>query len=129
MGWEPTETHEHFYEDGLLVRTVVTREPEWDDEQRNLMLALAQYKAELCDCGNHISLTDDPSNVFQPTERVCAVCAGADRYTRVQQEADEKAIGEKPSAHTPRPSDGRRTYMRLLPPDEVAAARAKRQPD
>lgn len=39
MGWEPTETVSHEYDGDRLIRSVVTREPEWDAEQRNLTLA------------------------------------------------------------------------------------------
>ena len=39
MGWEATEVHEYEYHpNGALARIVVTREPEWDDEQRQIVL-------------------------------------------------------------------------------------------
>lgn len=92
------------------------------------MLALDQFESELCQCGNHISVTEDPSNVFMPTERVCPVCAGLDQYSRIQQARDEdasKAAGENTPPATPRPSDGRMTYLRPINADEVP----KPQPD
>lgn len=91
------------------------------------MLALAQYESELCQCGNHYSVTEDPSNVFMPTERVCRVCAGMDQYSRIQQAADaaaDKNRSESAPPQTPRASDGRQTYLRPLSPEEVAARQA-----
>ena len=46
-GWEPAETTEHVYEGGVLVRSVTTREPEFDDEQRDLLLASAAFEASI----------------------------------------------------------------------------------
>lgn len=50
MGWEPQVTYGHVYESGTgkLMRTVVTTEPEWDDETRSLAMAFAMYEADLC---------------------------------------------------------------------------------
>lgn len=128
LGWEPTEIHAHEYDDaGRIVRTTVTREPEWDDNQRNLMLALAQFEAESCrGCGYHESLTD-PANghTFTPESRICTVCAGADQYARRQSaddEAADKNLSDQAPPETPRPRDGRSTFMRPMSPDEVAAA-------
>ncbi|HEX6873683.1 MAG TPA: hypothetical protein VF163_21500 [Micromonosporaceae bacterium] len=54
-GWEPAETHEHEYDDaGRLVRTVVTREPEWDEQERAWMLALRLYRAQVGPCGHYL---------------------------------------------------------------------------
>ena len=46
-GWEPTETTELVYEDGQLARLVTTREPEFDDEQRDLLLASVEFEASI----------------------------------------------------------------------------------
>lgn len=46
-GWEPTETTEFVYEDGVLVRSVTTREPEFDDEQLDLLLASVEFEASI----------------------------------------------------------------------------------
>lgn len=49
-------------EDGRLIRSIVTREVEWDDEQRAWMTALADYEAGLCPlCGRHTSECTDPA--------------------------------------------------------------------
>lgn len=56
MGREVRETHEHYDVDGNLTgTTVVTRESEWDDEQRNHILEWFRYKALTRRCGHHPS--------------------------------------------------------------------------
>lgn len=65
-GWEPTVTTEYVYEDGLLVRSTATREPEFDDEQRDLLLASAEFEASLSSNGflrsEAMSPDADPTN-------------------------------------------------------------------
>jgi len=93
----------------------VTREPEWDDTARAEMLALAEYESEICDCGFHKSLTRDKANHFGFETDVCPVCAGRDRYSRLQSKEDdeeEQKLKDSPPA-TPRPGDGRRVFMRM----------------
>lgn len=53
--------HEHD-EDGQLVRTVVRRESEWDDDEVSWMLALALYRAQLCPSGHWTPESTDPAN-------------------------------------------------------------------
>src|SRR3546814_20181393 len=78
-GWEPTETHVHEYDaKGRLVRTVVTREPEWDHAEVAKMPAFAEYEAGLCACGLHKSIADTDPDLDMP-ERNCPVCAGLAR--------------------------------------------------
>lgn len=50
-GWEPAETTSYEYEGGRLVRSVTVREPEWSDEDRAWMAALAGYRDRPCPCG------------------------------------------------------------------------------
>lgn len=46
----------------MLVRTLVTTEPEWDDEQREVVLEYQRYRREMCpDCGGQLSITRDKS--------------------------------------------------------------------
>ena len=46
-----------------MVRTVTTREPEWDDESRAYVLALAEYERSVCGgCGGWLPETTDPKN-------------------------------------------------------------------
>lgn len=46
-GWEPSTLTEHVYEDGVLVGTVSFPEPEFDDEQRSLLLAYEIHRSQL----------------------------------------------------------------------------------
>lgn len=51
----------HEYEDDRLVRSVTTREPEWDEEQQALMLAHLMHERLTCSgCGGHLPDTTDP---------------------------------------------------------------------
>jgi len=67
FGWEPTETHERFDADGNLIeRTVITREPEWDDETRDWALALTAAEDNQCPvCGGPRDECTDPNNEFK----------------------------------------------------------------
>jgi hypothetical protein len=123
-GWVPAETHKHYDAAGNLTGwTVVEREPRIDDVDRNDLLALAKYEAEICQCGFHPSVANDPENVFQPGARTCPVCAGAAVWQRVLHAGDEKAKGSKDAPPTaPQAADGRLAFMRLLSPQEAAAA-------
>lgn len=92
-----------------MVRTTVTSEPEWDDQQRSNMLALAEYERGLCACGLPKDYADtDPH--LEVKYRVCPVCAGLAKTARVQLSLDEtatRALGEKPTPEADRPTDGR----------------------
>ena len=122
LGWEPTETHTHYDADGNVTgRTVVTREPEWDDAERDQMLALVEYEAGVCDCGFHESVIDPDTLHVTFDDRVCPVCAGATQYRRHLDDRDDeflKGLGKDAPARTPRPSDGRRTFIKPVPPRE-----------
>jgi hypothetical protein len=76
-GWEPTETVRAVYEDTdptdpagsgrLLAGFEVIREPEWDDEQVALFLALDETEEET---GSHgIPMTEATSALADPTNR------------------------------------------------------------
>jgi len=46
-----------------MIRSVTTTEPEWDDAERDWMLALAEYEATLCPrCGRPIEVCTNPAN-------------------------------------------------------------------
>jgi hypothetical protein len=50
------------YEAGVHVRTVVTREVEWDNQQQGWVLALAEWRAGLCHrCLGELDETADPA--------------------------------------------------------------------
>jgi hypothetical protein len=59
LGWEPRTTTEHAYdEDGRLLRSVTTTEPEWDDTERAYAITLLDLEADLCNgCGQPLSET------------------------------------------------------------------------
>lgn len=108
----------------------MSREAEWDDRQRERMLALEYYRRGVCECGFHESLTV-PENHFTFDVKVCPVCRGAAKMARLQEHADEqsdKALGDNPAPGLHRSGDGRRTFIRQLSPLEVAASVAKQSP-
>lgn len=107
---------------------IVTREPEWDDAQRDAMLGLGLFESGVHDCGFHKSLAGDKDNVVAIEEDECAFCRGAAQYDRVQKQRDrehEDRLGDNAPAAAPRPSDGRITTMRLLSPLEVEMRRKR----
>jgi hypothetical protein len=121
LGWEPEEWHEFIFDDdGRHIGTKVTREPEWDQEQRELFEALALYEAGVCaGCGFHHSLTENLENVFTFDVKTCNTCAGTARYARVQQHADQEVrdhLGDHAPPETVDPADGRKVYLRLSRP-------------
>lgn len=83
MGDEPTEVHEHYDSDGELTgTTVVTRQPEWDDEQRAIALEQAQYERDVHHgCGTHISKSMDSSvaRLVEHERIVCLDCRAIDK--------------------------------------------------
>ncbi|RAO26469.1 hypothetical protein PSN13_06497 [Micromonospora saelicesensis] len=61
-GWEPSTVYEH-NADGRLVRS--TPEPEWNDQQVALLVALEEYEAGLCKrCGTDLVEATDPAHDF-----------------------------------------------------------------
>lgn len=74
MGWEPVESTKHFYKQGKLFRTETTREPEWDMEQVDLLLAAEAYKSDLGAHGHLLSKATnadaDPNNYGSPLRYV-----------------------------------------------------------
>lgn len=54
-GWEPVESTKHHYEDGRLVGSTTTREPEFDPVQREWLEALAELEADTGQFGEWIS--------------------------------------------------------------------------
>lgn len=108
--------------------TIVTREPEFDDGDLERLLALRAYQAGVCACGIHESLASDTSNYFTFPQKVCPVCKGLAQYQRILQDEDKRAeeqLKDQPPV-TPRPSDGRRLYVRQMSPLEVAERRSRR---
>ena len=88
------------------------------------MLALGIYERGVCECGFHESLATDRANNFTFETKTCPVCRGVAKMARLQAHEDEqaeKALGQNPAPGIPRLADGRRTFVRLMSPLEVAA--------
>ena len=127
-GRVPRERHEHYDPDGTLTGfTVVVREAEWLDSDIGELMTLADVEAHSCSrCGWHESLTGDRSNVFTPEHDMCPVCAGMDRWERMQAADDRRWVEQHKDARPaePRPTDGRgQTRMTLLSPEEAQRRR------
>lgn len=55
----------HVYRDGVCVRSVHTREVEWDAEQQSWMLALDLYRREHCEgCGRPLAESTAKANEY-----------------------------------------------------------------
>ena len=122
MGSETSETHDHYDADGNFTgRTVVTREPEWDDEQRDIALELADYRRNVHHaCGTHISKAMDDTVLRDVgvTKVVCLDCKridearkafhAANRHTEATCDCDDRIFyisGYRPKP-LPEVSDG-----------------------
>lgn len=82
----------------------MTRESEWDDTERTKMLALADYEADLCECGFPEAVADtDPD--LQVKYRDCPVCAGLARASRAQADADKRLVHQVYGQNGPQPGD------------------------
>jgi len=74
----PAEVQEHEHDaDGRLIRTAVTREAEWDDDERALMLALVLYEDQLCPSGHWLPESAAAENEYGYRGRSsrCHACA------------------------------------------------------
>lgn len=106
-GWEPAliTTYQHD-EGGRIVRSVTTPEPEWDEDDRQLALDLAEYESALCGaCGHPLTETTAPENetayVAGPAVR-CHRCTAAERAQSAYQDSPQPGalmipIGRKDS--------------------------------
>lgn len=101
-GWEPAEEHVHEYapdENGVdrLVRTVVHREPEWDDQERGWMLAWLLYKSNVHEaCGHWLPDSTAPEAdegyVVDEAVRCHACTARAQAYKRYEDTPNPEAL-------------------------------------
>lgn len=73
-GWEPQEFTEYIYEGDRLVGTITTREPEWDMEQVDLLLAAHKFRSDIGPHGYLLSKATssdaDPTNYKSPLRYV-----------------------------------------------------------
>lgn len=120
FGWEPVERTRvlEYDEQGRPVRWETTRDVEWDEQERALMLALGLFEAQMCrKCGMHLSQAMDPMNdpdlpeaprrwvADGPDECFsCKALVRADREWSAAQDENVKNGGEDSSpwtVHTP----------------------------
>lgn len=128
MGWEP-KRYTRTDEDGLQVTTT---EAEWDDYERDKMLALGMYEDGLCSgCGIHKSRMRKGVDHYTFDTEVCVACAGADMFHRhlaAKDHGHEKQIpdtlSETAKATLPRPADGRKVYVKTQTAPEAATTAA-----
>lgn len=128
-GWTPVEKHTHYDAAGAETGyTLVERESRIDDADRADLLALALFEAEVCSCGYHPSVTAEEHAVLF-AEKVCPVCKDVAAAERIQHENDESAREsmKKSPPDKPRPWDGRKSYVRLLTPEQAAVEREKQK--
>lgn len=92
LGWEPKRTtvHEHDLS-GNLARSTTTTEPEWDEEQRELVFAFLAWEAGLCPGGKHsLDETTKPENEgrygWEPAVR-CHYCTAADQASKAYEDS------------------------------------------
>jgi hypothetical protein len=77
-------------DEGRHISTIVIRETEWDDVQRDAMLGLQAYRDDLCrECG-FPTMLHAPKYRFALEVNTCKIRATQDRYDRMLRAADEK---------------------------------------
>lgn len=126
MGWEPRR-YTSTDEDGMQVTTT---EAEWDDYERDKMLALGIYEDGVCSgCGIHKSRMRTGIDHYTFDSEQCPTCAGADMFHRhlsAKDHAHEKQIPdslqESAKAALPRPADGRKVFIKMQTAVEAATA-------
>lgn len=101
-GWTPAEEHVHEYapdENGVdrLVRTVVHREAEWDDQERGWALAWLLYRANVHEaCGHYLPDSTDPAAddgyEVEAAIRCHACTARAQAYARYEDSRHPQAL-------------------------------------
>jgi hypothetical protein len=105
----------------------VAREVEWDDYERDKMLALDMHDSHVhhTGCGFHEDLATDLNNLFEPVVSVCPLCASLELQGRQVDADDEKARKAlKEGEIAPLPSDGRHISTRMLSPLEAEERRS-----
>lgn len=126
MGWEP-KRRTITEGDGTQVTTT---ESEWDDYERDKMLALEIYESGVCSgCGVHKSRMRKGVDHYTFAEEPCVVCAGADMFHRHLAAKDHRhektipeSLPESDKAARARPSDGRKVYIKAQTALEAASA-------
>lgn len=100
-GWEPRETTRVTVRDdeGRPTEWVTTREPEWDDDERDIMRARQHIEAHRCSqCGGDLDefLTDEPPVIDNPGYGFsvgsvwCRKCVAMAKWRRMHKKTDER---------------------------------------
>jgi len=96
-GWEPVERWER---DGDGWR--VTREPEWDADERDIMRARRDVEADRCQsCGGWLTetltdkepLEDSPDHYYGVEPLWCRKCVAHDQWRDLHRDDDQKSAG------------------------------------
>ncbi len=92
-GIEPAVVHEHYDAHGTLTgRTVVLREAEWSQSDRDHAVALLEYEAGLCGgCGHPLVETTDPlmEGRYKPDGAVeCFMCRATSIGSKEYEDVD-----------------------------------------
>lgn len=99
---------------------IVTPEQEWDDYEREKLIALELYEAGVCDCGFHESIARDHRLWFIPELETCPLCAELAQWERGVEDKDAKVAEKfKDTPTVSRPADGRKVHVRRMTEREV----------
>lgn len=95
----PTERHEHFDADGTYTGyTIVTRDPEWTDRDREHVEALQQVRASECpQCGGKLAETMNPDVAWRVEHDACNRCETI-AYHRARDDGASDADARKQAA-------------------------------
>ena len=101
LGWEPAETHTTTHPDGSVTVTVVTREPEWNDRNREAAYSLYDDEQQRCpDCGQPREVCEQVRDYF-PQRTVCWATAARSvarrRFEKLHEHANPDPAGYLPT--------------------------------
>ena len=81
-----------FDSEGRRVGEVQETEPEWDNQQRSIMLAYRKALAETCSCGRPLVESTDPDNEGRyvvPLPARCYSCTALQQAFEAYRDADQ----------------------------------------
>jgi hypothetical protein len=110
LGREPRETHEHYDADGIYTgKTIVTRDPEFDANERDNWHAVWEYEQAMCpQCHQLRVICEDPNQQWSPQLHECRASAVMTASNRLWARMHEKA---KPDQYGRLPTDGTRVWV------------------
>jgi predicted Fe-S protein YdhL (DUF1289 family) len=109
-GWEPVEhTRYEYDDDGRLIHSTTTREPEWDDIDQAIIACYVDYKNGLCpDCGRpldealkDLNKPDDQQPQYRGFYHWCLACYALERAQHKESERDQAVIDHAPKGEHP----------------------------